>query len=78
MIISINVCDYCGNQTELQSSDSVSDSGICVELTILPACKSKNVRFSPDDKKTFCDMDCFLEFLKTSFDKHGRKKMLER
>ena len=75
MIVKYNVCDNCGNQAEIQPKEI--ESGVEVLFKVRPvyeAVKDRFRHFSEEDSLTFCDLNCFTDYIKSSFQKFGEKK----
>ena len=64
MIVSYNVCDFCGNQSEIGKTMC---SGINVSWCVRSAYKADRITKYSDG--TFCDINCFIEFVKKSIKK---------
>lgn len=83
MIINMNVCDNCGNQSEIPpprdktSPDEEPEKGFAFHFytTSLQRMVADN-RFSSTKYKsgTFCDKECLLQFIKDNLDAYGRMK----
>ena len=75
MIVNYNICDFCGNQLEITSGSL--ESGITVKFKIESVYETVDtkVKFKNDKdnehEKTFCDKECFINFLKKNFSKYG-------
>lgn len=77
MIVHYNVCDQCGNQTQVDLSEDGENKGFEFSFATqdLVACLEKD-RFRTAKMKTgtFCDKDCLLEYLKAHIAENGQIK----
>jgi hypothetical protein len=70
MIVSFNVCDFCGNQHEITKE---SNSGINVSWAIALTHKTANIKYEKHKSATFCDLSCYIEYLKKNTPQANRK-----
>lgn len=61
MIISYNVCDFCGTQQEITKE---TNSGITVSWAIVATHKVTNIKYEKHKSATFCELSCYIEYLK--------------
>lgn len=75
MIVHYNVCDHCGNQTQIEDEVVTSGFEFCFYSLELKDSLKGN-KFSPKFKSaTFCGRDCLIEFLKKYLEPNGRLKL---
>lgn len=76
MIVFYNVCDHCGTQKEI-SSGSLGN-GFSVKFSIEEAYEQASNPHKYGIKSyqgTFCDRECFLEWMKENMNSHGMIKI---
>lgn len=74
VIVHYNVCDHCGQQTQISSDEKDITNGFEFFFYTLDLKESiKGNKYSPKFKcGTFCDRDCLVEFLKANLKPNGR------
>ena len=74
MIVHYNVCDHCGQQTQIE--DDKEQHGFEFFFYSLELKDSlKGNKFSPKFRSaTFCQRECLVEFLKVNLEMNGRLK----
>jgi hypothetical protein len=78
MIVHYNVCDQCGNQSQLDTAESESSGGFefCFMIQDIVASLEHDKFRSKQSMKsvTFCDKECLLEYLKLHLTENGQFK----
>ena len=82
MIVSYNVCDHCGAQTEITEAEG-SECKDCFEfnyyvVNVVALCKGAKNNFPKWVGFTFCNRDCLIEYLKQNMDNDGTIKRREQ
>jgi len=72
MIVYYNVCDHCSSQSEMVSgSQDGVDFLFDTDSAFKRATNPTAFRMSRLQRKTFCDKECLLSYLKDCLDHHG-------
>jgi hypothetical protein len=66
-IVSYSVCDYCSSQTQITSG---SFCGIQLEFNLFPMLGTVQTKWGTT-KKTFCNVDCLIEYVRLHFTNEG-------
>ena len=72
MIVQTNVCEWCGNATEV-TGERFCGLSLDIKVTLVAG--------KPDWSshcKTFCDKDCLIEYLRVHVTNEGFKENIER
>lgn len=72
MIIQTNVCDQCGNATQVAGEKFC---GLHMEIKVVPVAGKTDWKMYI---KTFCDKDCLIEYLRSHTTNEGFKETAER
>ena len=73
MIIHTNVCDFCGQQIIIKGEEFSSGIFVCFSFGHVKEFigRKSSVFREFDHEHTFCDTECFSEFVKSNFYKYG-------